>query len=157
MRLLFPVLLAACSQSVVGDGEPANNVPSPAEAQSPVKTETPAPSADTVQQPSTPPDLRGSYCGRLVDAAPKCTGDDVFYARILSSGTLVAGEFCEAFAKDCMALENGTVDGNAFRFEVTPSGGNHVNCALTITHEKALVGSCAAAGDTIPLTLFPVP
>jgi hypothetical protein len=60
--------------------------------------------------------VTGGWCGIQVTAAVDCIGDEVTYLEFEQNGSAIAGQYCEAFGKDCYPL-TGTVEGTVLTFE----------------------------------------
>ena len=65
-------------------------------------------------------DVTGSWCGREVSAKEQCQGDEVEYLELVQSGSVVTGQICEAYDKDCAAIEDGKLEGGKLTFGFDP-------------------------------------
>ena len=74
------------------------------------------PPADAKPAPTAAADVSGQWCGKQVSDAASCKGDDVMFADLKMSGDAVTGELCEAYKKDCMALDASTFKSNTLAF-----------------------------------------
>ncbi|XXY54308.1 hypothetical protein WME91_24565 [Sorangium sp. So ce269] len=101
-------------------------------------------------------DVEGSWCGREVEADEQCAGDEVSYARLDQSGSVITGEFCESYNKDCYTIQNGIAEGNtisfSYSFESETVSGSFALDGDTLT--GSLVSS--KCDCTIPMTLHRV-
>lgn len=70
---------------------------------------------------SSDDDVTGKWCGREVSAPEQCVGDEVEYLELVQSGSTVTGQICEAYDKDCAAIENGALEGTTLRFDYSPT------------------------------------
>lgn len=86
-------------------------------------------------------EVEGSWCGRAVETAEQCTGDEVVYAELQQSGSAVSGTICEAYEKECYPVE----------------GGNFEDGTLTFSYSfqtNTVEGELALDGDTLTGSFF---
>lgn len=103
------------------------------------------------------PDVSGRWCGRAVATAEQCTGGEVEYVELTQVGSTVTGQVCEAFAKECYAIQGGALQGGQLSFYYTFST-DRVDARLT-SSGNTLVGtfSSTKAPEPIPITLTRIP
>jgi hypothetical protein len=65
-------------------------------------------------------DVSGVWCGREVRTPEECVGEEVEYLELRQEDGRVTGVICEAYNKDCTAVEGGTLDGNQLTFGFDP-------------------------------------
>jgi hypothetical protein len=61
-------------------------------------------------------EVEGSWCGRAVETAEQCAGDEVGYVELQQSGSEVSGTFCEAYEWDCYPVEGGSFEDDTLTF-----------------------------------------
>jgi hypothetical protein len=58
-------------------------------------------------------DVTGTWCGKEVDSAEQCTGDDAHWVTLDQSGNDVTGTWCEtAVSKDCVDVTGARLEGD---------------------------------------------
>ena len=99
-------------------------------------------------------DVSGEWCGRAVDSAPECTGDEVGYLNLKQTGNQVSGRMCEAYEKDCNELQAGQVADEKFSFFYEFSE-FRVDGAFDAHGDNILLGSLHSTkcGCDVPMTL----
>ncbi len=124
---LFCLFLLGCGGGAASN-PPPTTPSSPEEKAADTKAAEPTATAPTESKPAemTPPagatpatpaaDVTGQWCGKQVSDAASCKGDEVMFADLKMSGDAVTGELCEAYKKDCMALEASSFKSNTLAF-----------------------------------------
>lgn len=102
--------------------------------------------------------LTGSWCGTPVTAAAECVGDEVMYVELQESGGKVTGGACEAFGKECYALQAGVRSGQKVTY-FYEFAGYRVTADLDFDLGNGLSGSyfSTKCGCEVPVTLHRVP
>ena len=96
--------------------------------------------------------VAGKWCGREVTAAELCVGDEVEYLELEQSGSVVTGQICEAFEKDCAPIEDGKVSGSKLTFGFSPTTvGGRVDLELSGDVMEGAIQSEKCACD-VPFT-----
>ena len=81
-------------------------------------------------------DLSGKWCGRPVETASQCVGDEVGYLELRREGDLLSGKACEGHEHDCSLLTSGSVKDHEVSLQYSFTGGT---VRGTLTHEGEIL------------------
>jgi len=101
--------------------------------------------------------VSGRWCGNAVSTPSECTGDEVEYVELTAVGSVVTGQDCEEFERDCHDVQAGTFADGRLIFFYTFSL-DRVDVALTLSGDtlNGTYTTTKAAGP-IPITLHRIP
>ena len=101
--------------------------------------------------------VTGHWCGAAAATSAECLGDEVEYLELTQTGTAVTGIACEAYQKDCYAVQSGQCENGAFSYYYTFDS-FRVDADLTLTN-GTLTGTYHSdkCDCDIPLTFRSVP
>ena len=101
--------------------------------------------------------VTGHWCGATAATSAKCLGDEVEYLELTQTGNSVTGIACEAYQKDCYAVQSGLFESGALSYYYTFDS-FRVDADLTLTN-GTLTGSYHSdkCDCDVPLTFHSVP
>ena len=96
-----------------------------------------------------PGNVSGAWCGNDVATASACVGDDeVFYLELAQAGGVVTGDWCEAYNKDCLPIEDGTFTDGMFTFHALVETTSTVTGLFTLSGDgERLAGKFALTAN----------